>query len=272
MPFLALPFPVIDPIALEVGPIIIRWYALAYVVGILLGWWLARRYVANAGLWGAVNRPTEAEIDDFILWVTLGIIVGGRLGFVVFYNPAFYLANPLEIVKVWNGGMSFHGGLMGAALAIVGFARGKAFSAWSLFDIVAAVAPIGIFFGRIANFVNAELWGRVTDVPWAMVFPGTDGQLRHPSQLYQAALEGIGLFMLATLLVWVWRKFKTPGFIAGAFVAGYGVARFVVEFAREPDAQLGYLIGGLTMGQLLSLPMIALGIGITLWARRAAAR
>lgn len=271
MPLFALPFPVIDPVALELGPVVIRWYALAYVVGILLGWWLARRYVANAGLWGAVNRPTEAEIDDFILWVTLGIILGGRLGFVIFYNPAFYAANPVEIFKVWNGGMSFHGGLIGATLAILLFARGKAFSAWSLFDIVAAVAPIGIFFGRVANFVNAELWGRVTDVSWAMVFPGTDGLPRHPSQLYQAALEGVGLFVLATILVWVFRKFKSPGFITGAFVVGYGIARFVVEFAREPDAQLGYLIGGLTMGQLLSLPMVALGIGIILWARRARA-
>jgi phosphatidylglycerol:prolipoprotein diacylglycerol transferase len=271
MPLFALPFPVIDPVALELGPVVIRWYALAYVVGILLGWWLARRYVANAGLWGAVNRPTEAQIDDFILWVTLGIILGGRLGFVVFYNPAFYAANPMEILKVWNGGMSFHGGLIGASLAILYFARGKAFSAWSLFDIVAAVAPIGIFFGRIANFVNAELWGRVTDVSWAMVFPGTDGLPRHPSQLYQAALEGVGLFALATVLVFVGRKFKTPGFITGAFVVGYGIARFIVEFAREPDAQLGYLIGGLTMGQLLSLPMVALGLGIVVWARRARA-
>ncbi|GBD49683.1 prolipoprotein diacylglyceryl transferase [Methylopila sp. Yamaguchi] len=271
MPLFAIPFPMIDPIAVSVGPLAIRWYALAYVAGLLIGWWLAKRIAANDALWGATRRPTPLEVDDLILWVAFGVILGGRIGYVLFYNPLYYLDNPLEALQVWHGGMSFHGGLAGAALGIILFARSRTLPALPIFDLCSAVAPIGLFFGRVANFINGELFGRVTDVPWAMVFPTADGQPRHPSQLYQAALEGIALFVLVQVLVRA-GALKRPGLVGGAFLAGYAVCRIIGEEFREPDAQIGFLPGGLTMGMALSLPMLALGAVVVVLALKRARR
>jgi phosphatidylglycerol:prolipoprotein diacylglycerol transferase len=264
----ALPFPVIDPVALQLGPILIRWYALAYVAGIVIGWWLARRLLLQEALFGTRQPPSLRDLDDLIFWIAIGIVLGGRLAFVLFYNLPYYLENPIEIPQVWRGGMAFHGGAAGLALATYLFARARGFSFLTMMDVVAAVAPIGIFFGRIANFVNDELWGRVTDVPWAVAFPRGGFLPRHPSQLYEAALEGVVLFAVLMWLVHRRRALAAPGVVSGVFVAGYGLARFVVEFYREPDAQLGYLAFGLTMGQYLSLPMILAGLLIVLWVKR----
>lgn len=265
---LTLPFPAIDPVAIAIGPIAIRWYALAYVAGILLGWWYGARLLKTDRLWGTTSRPTRAELDDFIVYATIGIVLGGRLGYVLFYNPSSYLAAPLEAFMVWKGGMSFHGGFLGTIVAMLLYARGRQFSALTLFDIFAASATFGVFFGRIANFINGELWGRVSDVPWAIVFPFGGPDPRHPSQLYEAALEGIVLFVILRFLTHRLDFLAKPGFVAGAFTAGYGIARFIVEFFREPDAQLGYLAGGITMGQVLSLPMILAGGALMIWASR----
>ncbi|MFD1696342.1 prolipoprotein diacylglyceryl transferase [Roseibium aestuarii] len=268
MPLLALPFPMIDPVILEVGPFAIRWYALAYIAGIILAWRYMRLLVTRDRLWDASPRPTPLDLDDFVVWATLGIILGGRLGYVVFYNPAYYLSHPLEIPAVWTGGMSFHGGFLGTVFAMVLFAHRRGLSLWRLFDLAGAAAPIGLFFGRLANFINSELWGRPTDVPWAIVFPNGGPEPRHPSQLYEAGLEGVVLFAVLALLVWRLGKLRSPGFLAGAFVCGYGLARSFVEFYRVPDAQIGYLSGFLTMGMLLSLPMILTGIAVMVWSSR----
>jgi phosphatidylglycerol:prolipoprotein diacylglycerol transferase len=265
-PVLVIPFPAIDPVLVEVGPLVIRWYALAYIAGIVLGWRLARRLAAL--------RPAAAtpeQIDDFVTWVTLGIILGGRLGYVLFYRPGHYLSNPLEILAVWQGGMSFHGGAVGVVLAIVLFARRHRLDMLALADRTTAVVPIGLFFGRLANFINGELWGRATDVPWAMVFPHAGPEPRHPSQLYQAGLEGLALFALLMALVWNPAIRARRGFVSGAFLAGYGAARFVGEFFRQPDAHLGFLFAGATMGQLLSVPMVLAGAWLMLRARPAPA-
>ncbi len=259
---LALPFPNIDPVAIEIGPFVIRWYALAYLAGLLLGWRLTRRIVSRPG-W----TITPEQIDDLLFYVTLGIILGGRIGYVLFYNPGYYFANPLEIPAVWRGGMSFHGGLAGVIAAAWLFARRSGISLLEIGDALAPVAPLGLFFGRLANFINGELWGRPSDVPWAMVFPRAGPEPRHPSQLYEAALEGIALFVLLQLFAWRPYRPERRGFLSGLFLLGYGVARFAVEFFREPDRQLGYLIGGLTMGQLLSLPLMILGLWLLLRMR-----
>lgn len=251
---LVLPFPDIDPVAVELGPLAIRWYSLAYIVGLVGGWRYCRRLAGRPP-----RAIAPAAFDDFLLWATLGVVFGGRLGYVLFYKPEFYLANPLEILAVWQGGMSFHGGAAGVILAIILFARRRRISGLSLGDLVVCAVPIGLFLGRLANFVNGELYGRAADVPWAMVFPHDPDQVpRHPSQLYEAALEGIVLFLLLYLLVrrgWLER----PGAIGGAFLAGYGLARIIVEFFRQPDEHLGYLLGFTTMGQLLSLPLVIAG-------------
>ena len=268
MSFLVMPFPVIDPVAVQIGPLAIRWYALAYVAGIMIGWWYLRRLVSSDVMWAKAPRPNVVEIDDFVLWATLGIVLGGRLGYVLFYNPAHYLAHPAEIAMVWGGGMSFHGGFLGVVVAMALFTRRRSFPLLTLFDLVGAAAPIGLFFGRLANFVNGELWGRAADVPWAMVFPHGGPIARHPSQLYEAALEGVVLFAVVAHLVFRTRPLERPGAIAGVFAAGYGIARFVVEYFREPDAQLGYLFGFITMGQILSLPMVLAGVALTVWALR----
>jgi len=258
----ALPYPDIDPVIFSIGPLAIRWYGLAYVVGILLAWWYTRRIVSTPRLWAGGTSPiTAADLDDFLVWAALGVVLGGRTGYVLFYDLPRFLDNPLQIFALWNGGMSFHGGAAGTILAMVLFARARGIPAWSLLDTVAAAVPIGLLLGRIANFINAELWGRPADVYWAMIFP-TDalGLPRHPSQLYEAALEGLVLFAVLWWFVWVAGKLKRPKFVGGAFVCGYGMARIAVEFFREPDAHIGYLAGGwLTMGMLLSLPMVFAG-------------
>ncbi|GAB4577203.1 MAG: prolipoprotein diacylglyceryl transferase [Roseibium sp.] len=267
-PLLVLPFPAIDPVIVEVGPFALRWYALAYIVGIVLAWRYMRILVGNARLWGAAARPGLTDIDDFVLWGTLGIILGGRLGYVLFYNPAYYLANPMEIFAIWTGGMSFHGGFAGTVIAMVLFAHRRGVPVWTLFDLAGCAAPIGLFFGRIANFINSELWGRPADVPWAVVFPNGGPEPRHPSQLYEAALEGIVLFIVLRLLSHRFRLLQKRGFLAGAFACGYGIARSIVEFYRVPDAHIGYLGGFLTMGILLSVPMILAGAAAMVWAAR----
>jgi phosphatidylglycerol:prolipoprotein diacylglycerol transferase len=267
MPLFAIPFPMIDPVAVAIGPLAIRWYALAYIAGLLLGWWLAKRIAGADRLWGTVRRPAPLDVDDLILWVALGVIIGGRAGYVLFYDPAHYAENPLEALMVWHGGMSFHGGLVGAIVAIALFARSRKLPALPIFDLASAVAPIGLFFGRIANFINGELFGRAADVPWAMVFPHGGPEPRHPSQLYQAALEGLVLLVLVQLLVRA-GALKRPGLVAGAFAVGYGLARIVGEQFREPDAQIGFLAGGLTMGMLLSIPVLLAGLVVMAIALR----
>ena len=268
MPHLSIPFPAFDPVLIEIGPFSIRWYALAYIVGILGGWLYARAIIRAETLWGGKAPLTITDFDDFILWVTLGIILGGRLGYVLFYNPAYFAANPLEVVQLWKGGMSFHGGFLGCVIAVIAFARRRKIPVLSLGDIVCAVAPIGLFLGRIANFINAELWGRPTDVPWAMVFPGAGALARHPSQLYEATLEGLVLFVVLALLMRA-GALRRPGTILGAFSLGYGLSRIFSEFFREPDQQLGFLWGGVTMGMLLSLPLIVAGLWLIKAARKA---
>jgi phosphatidylglycerol:prolipoprotein diacylglycerol transferase len=258
MPVSALPFPNIDPVLVSIGPLAIRWYALAYIFGILIGWAYVRRLIRNAQLWGGAAPLTVEDYDDFIVWVTLGIILGGRLGYVLFYNPAHFAAHPLEILQLWSGGMSFHGGFTGCVLAVVLFAWKRGIPILSLGDLTCAAGPIGLFLGRLANFINGELWGRAADVPWAMVFPGGGPLPRHPSQLYEAVLEGLVLFLLLAAAVRM-GALRRPGLVIGLFAMGYAVARTFCEFFREPDPQLGFLWGGLTMGMLLSIPLFLAG-------------
>jgi phosphatidylglycerol:prolipoprotein diacylglycerol transferase len=269
MPLLTIAFPVFDPVAFAIGPFVVRWYALAYIAGIVLGWIYARALVKNATLWDGPSPVTVAQLDDFVLWVTIGIIVGGRTGYVLFYNPVFFAQHPAEIFELWKGGMSFHGGFLGCVAAVMLFARRNNISILSLGDITTAVGPIGVFLGRIANFINSELWGRAADpaLPWAMVFPNGGPIPRHPSQLYEAALEGIVLFTILAVMIRL-GALKRPGLILGSFIAIYGIARIIGEFFREPDPQLGFLWGGLTMGMLLSVPMIIVGAILIAAARR----
>jgi phosphatidylglycerol---prolipoprotein diacylglyceryl transferase len=256
-----IPFPSINPVLIHVGPLAIRWYALAYIVGIVAGWFYARAIIASEGLWGGPAPFTVVDFDDFVIWITLGIILGGRTGYVLFYNLPYFASHPAQIFELWNGGMSFHGGVIGCVVAIVAFALHRGISILSLGDVTCAVAPIGLFLGRLANFINGELWGRPTDVPWAMVFPNGGPFPRHPSQLYEAALEGVVLFIVLGLMV-RWGALKRPGIVMGSFALGYGVARIICELFREPDAQLGFLWGGLTMGMLLCIPLMLTGVGI----------
>jgi phosphatidylglycerol:prolipoprotein diacylglycerol transferase len=255
LPLLAIPFPAVDPVMIAIGPFAIRWYALAYIVGIVLGWRIARRMVQRPG-W----QVTPEAVDDLVFYVTLGVILGGRLGYVLFYQPFHYLDRPLELLAVWHGGMSFHGGLLGVLFATFLFARRRKFAFFELTDAMAVVTPIGLLLGRLANFINAELWGRVTDVPWGIIFPTAGPEPRHPSQLYEATLEGLVLF---AVMLWFARtpyRSAERGKLSGIFLIGYSLARITVEFFREPDVQIGYLAGGITMGQLLSLPMLAFGL------------
>ena len=272
LPMLALPFPMIDPILLQVGPLAVRWYGLAYVTGILLGWWYARRLVSNNSIWGGNPAPFgKIDLDDFLVWAALGIVLGGRVGYILFYDLARYLNNPMEIFAVWRGGMSFHGGALGTLVAMIMFSRARGFSTLSLMDVIATVSTFGLFFGRIANFINAELWGRVTDVSWAVVFPNGGELPRHPSQLYEAMLEGLVLFLMLRMLIFAEGKFAKPGFIAGAWIFLYGVSRIIVEFYRQPDVHIGYLAGGwLTMGMVLSIPMFMVGAFVMMRAKPAA--
>lgn len=258
----AIAFPAIDPVAVEIGPLAIRWYALAYVAGILIGWRymvvLARR---------SPNGIAARDIDDFVLWATLGIVLGGRLGYVLFYRPGDYLHDPLSAFALWQGGMSFHGGLCGVVLAAMAFAWRRGIPWLALGDLVGAAAPIGLFFGRLANFVNGELWGRTTAAPWGMVFPGGGPEPRHPSQLYEAALEGLVLFAVCAALVFFARGLERAGLVGGVFLAGYALARGIAELFRQPDAHLGFLFGGATMGQLLSIPVLLAGLWLIRRAR-----
>ncbi|WP_336813744.1 prolipoprotein diacylglyceryl transferase [Bosea sp. MMO-172] len=276
MPVFAIPFPMIDPVAVQLGPLAIKWYGLAYVVGLLGGWWYARKLVGADGLWGGRARPQAIELDDMLLFVAFGVVLGGRIGFVLFYDLARYLERPQDIFAIWQGGMSFHGGLIGATLGLWLFAKRRGYPALSVFDLAAAVVPIGLLLGRIANFINGELWGRpAPDFPYAMVFPNGGPLPRHPSQLYEAFGEGLLLFILVNLLV-RFGGFRRPGFVAGVFGMGYAVARIVCEFFREPDPQLGFLFGtsvdalsgGITMGMLLSLPVFFAGLWLVLRSRR----
>lgn len=287
-----IPFPDVSPEIFEISlggfSFALRWYALAYIGGLLIGWWIVTRMIRRSALWPDGQAPMSAEqVERLLTWVILGVVIGGRLGFVLFYQPAYYLANPLEIAKVWQGGMSFHGGFLGTVAAAWIFAAREGIPKLSAADLLALAVPPGLFLGRIANFVNAELWGRPTDLPWGVAFPGEAAQacatasgpcVRHPSQLYEAGLEGLLLGILLFVLVrrgWL----RWPGAIMGTFLAGYGAARFIVEFFRQPDAQfvsegnplgLAWHIGGwgLTQGQALSLPMIAVGLFFVLRARR----
>jgi phosphatidylglycerol---prolipoprotein diacylglyceryl transferase len=264
-----IPFPAINPVLISIGPFAVRWYALAYIVGIIAGWFYARAIIASDKLWGGRAPFSVTDFDDFVIWITLGIILGGRIGYVLFYNPQHFAANPIEIVQLWNGGMSFHGGVIGCVLAIVLFAHWRRIPILSLGDVTAAVAPIGLLLGRLANFINGELWGRAADVPWAMIFPHGGPVPRHPSQLYEAALEGVVLFLVLALLVRS-GALKRPGLVTGVFAIGYGVARITCELFREPDAQLGFLWGGLTMGMLLCIPLILAGMAVLVFALRGA--
>src|SRR6201989_2236074 len=267
MPFLTIVLPVFNSIAIEIGPIAIRWYALAYIGGIVLGWIYARSLIKNQRLWGGPAPITVTQLDDFILWVTLGIIVGGRTGYVLFYNLPFFLKHPAEIFELWKGGMSFHGGFLGCVAAVMLFCWKNNLSILSLGDITTAVGPIGLLLGRIANFINGELWGRATDpnLPWAMIFPNDPTQLpRHPSQLYEAGMEGILLFTVLAIMIRL-GALKRPGMILGSFILIYGLTRIAREHFRETDVQLGFLWGGLTMGMLLSIPMLIVGGILIVW-------
>ena len=253
-----LTFPNIDPVAIWLGPFPIRWYALAYLAGFLLGW----RYVLRLSGFDQTIRPSREDVDDFLPWAILGVVLGGRIGYVLFYQFELYASHPLEALKVWNGGMSFHGGALGVMTALIAYPLIKKFSPFRLGDMVAAAVPIGLFFGRIANFVNGELFGRTSDVSWAMVFPRGGPEARHPSQLYEAALEGALLFLILFILIRIKAVRDRPGIVAGAFLALYGSFRAFVELFREPDAHLGFLFGQFSMGQLLSVPMILVGLGL----------
>ncbi|MBF0187152.1 MAG: prolipoprotein diacylglyceryl transferase [Magnetococcales bacterium] len=245
-------FPQIDPIIFEVGPLAVRWYGLMYSLAFLISWPLLRRRAARR-----MPNLTVDDLGDIMVWTLLGIVIGGRIGYIFFYHFDYYSSNPLAALKIWQGGMSFHGGLLGGIAACILYSRRCNHRCLDLADLVFPLVPIGLFLGRIGNFINGELWGRPTDLPWAMVFPAADDQARHPSQLYEAFLEGIVLF----IALWLFEKLKPrgSGALLGAFLIGYAGSRFLVEFAREPDAHLGTIMAGLSMGQLLSLPMIAFG-------------
>ncbi|MEM7568809.1 MAG: prolipoprotein diacylglyceryl transferase [Pseudomonadota bacterium] len=250
-----LPYPDIGPFLFEINGYGLRYYSLAYIVGLGLGWWYMRRLVTRPG-----SAMSQAHVDDFLMWATLGTIIGGRLGSVLFYNFEQSLADPISILMVWKGGMSFHGGLLGVTAGIILFALKNRLSPPGVGDLAAATVPIGLFFGRLANFINGELYGHPTDVPWAMVFPGDPAQVpRHPSQLYEAFLEGLVLFFI---LRWIYMQTlvgRWHGFTTGVFLIGYGSFRFLVEFVRKPDDHIGVLSTGLTMGQTLSIPMVLIG-------------
>jgi phosphatidylglycerol:prolipoprotein diacylglycerol transferase len=266
---LAIPYPEIDPTALRLGPLSVKWYGLAYMAGLLLGWVYIKQLLRMDRLWPGGNPPFAPErVDDLLLMMTVGVLLGGRLGYVLFYEPRFFLAHPVQIPAVWNGGMSFHGALLGSVLAILWFARRAGVNAWSVMDLCAAATPMGLFFGRLANFINAELWGRPTSVPWAMVFPGAGPEARHPSQLYEAFLEGLVLFAVLAWLTRARLALKRPGFTAGAFLLGYGLARSICEYFREPDPGHILTFGPFTAGIVYSIPMVLAGI----WMLREATR
>jgi phosphatidylglycerol---prolipoprotein diacylglyceryl transferase len=260
----ALAFPALDPVAFSIGPFVVHWYALAYVGGLLFAAWYLKRLVTFPKLWGAI-RPslTVAQVDDLFLWFLIGVIGGGRLGYVLFYKPLHYLSNPLDILKTWDGGMSFHGGFLGVVIACWLWGRKHGVGLDRLLDLGAAVTPVGLGLGRLANFINAELWGRPSDAPWAVVFPGQE-VARHPSQLYEALLEGLVLFIVVRIGTHRFGILQKPGRASGVFALGYGLSRMFVEYFREPDAHIGYVAGFMTMGMILSLPLVLVGVWL-LW-------
>ena len=289
----SIPFPDIGPeiFSIDIGgfKFALRWYALAYIAGIIIGWRLIARAIRMPQLWSDNTAPISvSKLEDLLTWVIVGVIVGGRLGFVIFYQPSYYFANPIEIPMVWQGGMSFHGGFLGVVFAVWWFCNRHKLPLASIADAMAFAAPPGLFLGRLANFINAELWGRPSSVPWSVIFPGESAQdcvgvvgpcARHPSQLYEAGMEGLLLGTLLLFLVWRRDWLKNPGQITGLFFVGYGLSRFIVEFFRQADAQfissdnpIGYVVQlggiGLSMGQMLSLPMIIVGLATIFWARR----
>ncbi len=288
-----MPFPAIDPVLFSVEifgvELAIRWYALAYIAGLVLGWRYVVALCRRPALWGGAAPMRPEQVDDLLTWMILGVILGGRLGFVAFYEPGYYLQNPGQILAVWRGGMSFHGGFLGVVVAVLAFAARNGLDAIRVGDAVAAAAPIGLFFGRLANFINAELWGRPTTAPWGVVFPGEAAQTcppdwqgacsRHPSQLYEAGLEGVALFAILFLAIRA-GALRARGRVIGLFLIGYGLSRFAVEFVRQADARflspenpMGHVLRlgpelGLTMGQMLSLPMVVAGVIVLAWPRR----
>lgn len=277
MSLLVIPFPAIDPVALQIGPIAIKWYGLAYLTGLLFGWLYIKRLLQQTELWAADKPPfAPVKVDDLLLYITAGVVLGGRLGFVVFYEPGYFLSNPLEIFAVWKGGMAFHGAIVGCGIAIWIFGWRNKVSPWSTTDLVTASVPIGLFFGRIANFINGELFGRPTTVPWGMVFPSArleypsvEPTPRHPSQLYEAALEGLLLFIVLRILTHHFGALKRPGLVTGTFLIGYALARsFAEELFREPHLGHAFNIGPLTAGIAFSIPMLIAGIVIVYLARQ----
>lgn len=271
----AIPFPDIDPVAVQIGPIAIKWYGLAYLAGLLLGWLYIRRLLSQTKLW-ADDRPPflPQKVDDLLIYMVAGVLIGGRLGFVLFYEPSYYLENPLDIFAVWKGGMAFHGGLFGSGVAIWIFSRRNGINPWSTSDLCTATVPIGIFFGRIANFINGELFGRPTDAPWGMVFPearlhypDVEPTARHPSQLYEAMLEGLLLFIVLRILTHYYGALKRPGLVSGTFLVGYALARSTAELFREPHFAHSLNIEPLTVGIAYSIPMLLLGLSVIYFAR-----
>ncbi|MFZ1107449.1 MAG: prolipoprotein diacylglyceryl transferase [Rhodomicrobium sp.] len=277
MDLMAIAFPFNDPVAVHLGPLAIRWYGLAYMAGLLLGWFYMRRLCADARLWAGPSPMRPEQVDDFLFWATLGTVLGGRLGFVLFYEPSYFFSHPLKFFRIWEGGMAFHGGLLGVGLAQWIFARRNGIPLRSLMDVSAAVVPFGLFFGRIANFINGEMYGRLTDVPWAVEFParailkGDAFGPRHPTQLYEAALEGVALFAILRFLTHSRFSLKSPGLTTGAFLMAYGVFRIFAEYFKEWDMAQFFTTAYFSEGVVYSLPMIALGLHFALSARRAPA-
>jgi phosphatidylglycerol---prolipoprotein diacylglyceryl transferase len=275
---LAITFPSIDPVAVQIGPVAIKWYGLSYMAGLLLGWLYIRHLLTTPGIWAADKAPFDvAQVDDLLLYMTIGVIAGGRLGSVLFYEPQYYLAHPLEVLQVWKGGMAFHGALLGTGVAVWLFARRNGTSMWSTMDLCAAAVPIGLFFGRLANFINGELFGRPTTVPWGMVFPRVvdtypqfatiEPTPRHPSQLYEALSEGLLLFVAIRILTHTLGGLKRPGLAVSTFLIGYGLARSTCELFRQPDPAHAFTAGIFTPGITYSLPMVALGLYFLVLAR-----
>ncbi|MAA77538.1 MAG: prolipoprotein diacylglyceryl transferase [Rhodobiaceae bacterium] len=262
-------FPDIDPIIFQIGPVTLRWYALAYMVGLIGGWYYLLSLAPNTSIQQSYHKEEPSQLDDLLLWLTLGTILGGRLGYILFYNLGFYLDNPRQIFAVWEGGMAFHGGLLGVTIAALLYARKLNINPLILGDLIAAAAPIGLFFGRIANFINSELWGRQTEFALGVVFPNGGPLPRHPSQLYEAFSEGLLLFIVLAYLCRSTNALQKPGLIMGIFIAGYGLSRMIVEqFFREPDAHIGYLVVGTTMGFWLSVPMLIAGLSFVYLANQ----
>lgn len=263
-----LAYPAIDPVALEIGPISIKWYGIAYMAGLLSGWWYIRYLITTPKLWRNGHAPlTLEQSDDLLLWVTLSVIIGGRLGQVLLYDPSYYFANPAEILKTWRGGMSFHGALIASGLMILLFARARKLPALSIMDLCCAAVPFGLLFGRVANFINSEHWGRESNAPWAMVFPNGGDMPRHPSQLYEAALEGAVMFAILWFVTHRLLGLKRPGLITGVWLSWYAIARSICEMFREPESVHALNLGPFTAGQLYSIPMLLLGLLLIRQAR-----